>query len=189
MDLLIAAFPPELGPLLTAPPKGWIAACVGVGPVAAAAATTRLILEHHPGRVLFLGTCGAYDDRFQIGDLVSVLEVLDSTLSEARGEAYRPGIQVSRWDSGFRLPFPEAPVLATPAIACTEAGARDLGRLAPLEHLELAGVFEACRQAGVPVGAALAVANHVGPEAQAEWRRHHRGVSEALQGAVARLLA
>ena len=48
-----------------------------------------------------------------------------------------------------------------------------LPALAPVEHLELTGVFEACRLAGVPCGAALVVVNDVGPEARAQWTANH----------------
>lgn len=189
MNLLLAAFPPELGDLVTAPPPGWEAACVGVGPVASAAATAYLLEAKRPERVLFLGTCGAYDGRFEVGDLVAVKRVIERTLLEVRGEAYRPGIQTSLWDSAWHLDLPGADVLAQPAILATDEGARAMAAVAPLEHLELAGVFEACRQADIPVAAVLGVANRVGPDAQEQWRANHLEVSRALQAEVRRQLA
>jgi purine-nucleoside phosphorylase len=60
--------------------------------------------------------------------------------------------------------------------------------VAAAEHLELSGVFAACALAGVPVGGALGVANRVGPEAHAEWKRHHAAVSRALLLALAPFL-
>jgi purine-nucleoside phosphorylase len=46
-------------------------------------------------------------------------------------------------------------------------------------------VFAACHAAGVPVAAALVVANRVGPQASAEWRASHARVSRALIAALA----
>lgn len=189
MDLLLAAFPPELGPWLGEPPSGWISACTGVGPLAAAAETARLIHMHRPGRVLFVGTCGAYDEVPGIGSLVSAAEVVDVTLAEVRGEAYRPGIQVSRWEAEVRPPFPPATVVTTPAITSSEQGARDLLACGTVEHLELGGVAAACALAGIPFGAVLGVANRVGPQAQAQWQAHHRQVSEALRRELAPFMA
>lgn len=188
MNLLLAAFPPELGDLVTMPPHGWEVACVGVGPVASASATAFLLEARHPARVLFMGTCGAYDDRFHIGDLVAVKRVRECTLMEVRGEAFRPGIQTSSWEAAWHLDLPGAEVLSQPAILADAEGARRMAALAPLEHLELSGVFEACRQADIPAAAVLAVANRVGPEAQAQWQAHHLEVSRSLQAAVRRLL-
>ena len=51
------------------------------------------------------------------------------------------------------------------------------------------GVFAACHAAGVPVAAALAVANRVGPDAHAEWRENHARVSRALVEALRTVLA
>jgi len=45
-------------------------------------------------------------------------------------------------------------------------------------------VFAACHEAGIPCGAALAVANRVGPEAHREWRENHERVSRALMEAL-----
>jgi nucleoside phosphorylase len=187
--LLLAAFPPELGGLDAAPPPGWRVGLTGVGAVAAAAATARLLAERRPSRVLFLGTCGAYDDRLPIGTLLSAAEVLALSQDERAGRAYRPGVEVARWTATLALPLPGQVVAVTPAITTDPEGARRLGELAAAEHLELSGVFAACALAGVPVGAALGVANRVGPEAHAEWKAHHADVSRALVSALASFLA
>jgi purine-nucleoside phosphorylase len=75
-------------------------------------------------------------------------------------------------------------VAVPPGITRTEAGARRLGALAAVEHLEVTGVFAACHAAGVPCGAALAVANRVGPEAHREWRENHAEASRELIAAL-----
>jgi nucleoside phosphorylase len=151
-----------------------------VGAITAAAATARLIAELAPSRVLFLGTCGAYDERLAIGDLIAVSSLTATSLDEQEGRAYRPSIERTQWESTWPLPFPAFTVAVVPAITRTEAGARRLADLATAEHLELGGVFAACALAQVPVAALLAVANRVGPEAHAEWAAHHESVSAQL---------
>ena len=185
-DLLLAAFPPELCGLDAAPPPGWRAACVGVGAVTAAVATARLLADARPRRVLFAGTCGAYDGRLAPGDLLAASEAIATSLDEAEGRAYRPPLEQVRWAAGWALPPRFAPhtVAVPPAITLTTSGAAALARLALVEHLELTGVFAACAAAGVPAAAALAVANRVGPEAHAEWRARHEAVSRALVRAL-----
>jgi len=186
--LLLAAFPPELAGLDDAPPPGWRVATTGVGAVAAAAATARLLAELRPSRVLFAGTCGAYDDRFAVGDLVGASAVLAVSLDVLAGRAYRPEIEVTRWEAGWAVPLPQAVVAVPPAITVEPEGAALLATLAEVEHLELSGVFEACRAAGVPAAAALAVANRVGPAAHAEWKASHARVSRALIAALSGVL-
>ncbi len=182
MRLLLGAFPPELGPFLGAPRPGWAVASTGVGALLAAASTARLIEELRPERVLFVGTCGRYDGRLALGEHLSAGEAVASSLAECRGESYRPVIERTRWPATWELPLPAHTVVVPPAITRTAEGAALLGRLGSAEHLELTGVFAACHAAEVPVGAALAVVNDVGPEAQAQWRaRHAQGSLDLLQ--------
>lgn len=187
--LLLAAFPPELAGLDAAPPPGWRVATTGVGAIAAAAATASLIAALRPDRVLFVGTCGAYDDRHSVGDLVSVGEAISVSLDVLAGRAYRPEVETTRWEAGWALPFPAVAAAVPPAITIDPAGAALLATLAAVEHLEVTGVFAACAAAGVPAAAALAVANRVGPQAHEEWRRSHARVSRALVAALAGVLA
>ncbi len=187
MKLLLAAFAPELTGLEGAPPPGWRVAECGVGAVVAAARTARLLAALAPERVLFVGTCGALDERLAVGELVSVAEAVATSLEELSGRAYRPGIETVRWTATWSLPLPAVVVAVPPAITCSEEGARALARVAAVEHLELSGVLAACAEAGVPAGAALAVANRVGPGANLEWRANHAGVSRSLVAELRRL--
>jgi purine-nucleoside phosphorylase len=185
-NLLLAAFSPELAGLEAEPPAGWRVATVGVGAIAAAAATARLLAERRPAKVLLLGTCGAYDARLAVGDLLHAGAAIVTSQDELEGRAYRPALEEVRFEATWApaLALPRHDVVVPPAITCTAEGARRLGVLGPAEHLELAGVFAACRAAGVPVAAALAVANRVGPDANAEWRANHARVSRALVDAL-----
>lgn len=186
MKLLLAAFPPELGVLLAAPPKGWRSALTGIGAISAAATTGRLIAEDRPEAVVFLGSCGAYEATLPIGSLVAVQSVLAVSLEERRGEAYRPGLETVQWSASISLPFPGCGVVVPPAITSSLEGAANLAGLGAVEHLELSGVFEACRQADVPCGAALVVVNEVGPEAHRQWKANH---AEGSQRLITALLA
>jgi purine-nucleoside phosphorylase len=183
-NLLLAAFSPELAGLDAAPPAGWRVGLTGVGALAAAAATARLLLEVRPVRVLFVGTCGAYDGRLAVGAHLAATEAIATSLDELEGRAYRPEIERTRWQAGWTLPLQGYAVAVPPAITRTLEGARRLAALAAAEHLELTGVFAACSAAGVPAAAALAVANRVGPDANAEWRANHARVSRELVAAL-----
>lgn len=184
MNLLLAAFPPEFADLLDSPPAGWVVACTGIGAIEAAITTTRLLAEHHPDRVLFLGTCGAYDLRLKIGAHLAVSEAIAISASELRGAAFRPQAERTRWAATWALPLPSQAVAVPPAITCDPKDARFLGQIASAEHLELTGVFAACHALSIPVAAALGVANHVGPEAHAQWLEHHARVSRELVAAL-----
>ena len=179
-SLLLAAFPPELAGLDLNPPPGWRVACVGVGALAAAVATTRLIAEFQPKRVLFVGTCGALDSRLKIGDFISASEAIATSLDEREGRTYRPEIERTRWTSTWTLPFPAHQVVVPPGITKTAEGALAFSQLAAAEHLELTGVFAACHAANIPVAAVLAVANRVGPNAHGEWLANHAHLSQTL---------
>lgn len=182
--LLVAAFTPELAGLDAAPPAGWAVACTGVGAITAAVEMTRLLAAHAPERVLFVGTCGAYDARLAPGELIAASEAIATSLDERAGRAYRPAPERVRWPSTWPLPLPAHAVVVPPAITVTADGARALAEVGAAEHLELTGVLAACAAAGVPAAAALAVANRVGPGAHAEWLTNHAAVSRALVAAL-----
>jgi purine-nucleoside phosphorylase len=189
-SLLLAAFPPELAGLDGAPPPGWRVAVTGVGAVAAAVATSRLVAEVRPARVLFVGTCGAYDERLPVFDLLAARAAIATSLDELEGRAYRPSLEAVRFLATWTVPGLAAhDVAVPPAITRTAEGAARLGAVAPAEHLELTGVFAACRDANVPVAAALAVANGVGPAAHEAWRANHARASRLLLEALAPVLA
>lgn len=183
-NLLLAAFPPEFADLAEAPPHGWTLACTGVGAITAAVATARCLAEVRPNRVLFVGTCGAYDERLPLGSCLSATQALAVSLEELDGQAYRPSSETTTWPAGWSLPFPGHPVAVPPAITTSPAGARLLAALAPAEHLELTGVFAACHAAAIPVAAALVVVNRVGPGAHAEWQANHAQGSRTLVAAL-----
>jgi purine-nucleoside phosphorylase len=183
-SLLLAAFPPELAGLDADPPAGWATGCTGVGALAAAVTTARLVQELAPSRVLFVGTCGAYDESLALGELVRAAEALAVSLDVLEGRAYLPENEVHRWPatlaSVLPLPFPAHQVAVPPGITRTLHGAQRLRAFATVEHLELTGVFAACHAAGIPVGAVLAVANVVGPDAHEQWRENHAWASRTL---------
>lgn len=180
MRLLLSAFAPELGSLASHPPAGWEVATVGVGAVTAAASTARLLAERQPEAVLFLGTCGRYDGRLELFECLWATAAIATSLAELRGEAYRPGIEPVRWEATLEGPLAHHPVAVTPAITRTRDGAALLASVAPVEHLELTGVFAACQAAGVPCGGALVVVNDVGPEAPSQWSANHAEGSHRL---------
>jgi purine-nucleoside phosphorylase len=187
-SLLLAAFPPELAGMGAHPPAGWRVGCTGVGALTAAVATARLLSALTPRRVLFVGTCGAYDERLQVGGLLTAADALAISLDVLEGRAYLPESQVHRWPATLAavlaVPFPALSVAVPPGITRTLEGAQRLASYAAVEHLELTGVFAACHEAGIPCGAALAVANRVGPEAHGEWLAKHQQASLTLINAL-----
>ncbi len=184
-SLLLSAFAPELSGLDRRPPPGWVVATVGIGAVTAAVETARLLREHRPRRLLFVGTCGAYDERLAVGEVIAAAAAIATSVEEVLGRAYRPAAETTRWPTGWTLPLPTHDVAVPPAITLTWEGARALARVAPVEHLELTGVLAACAAAGIPAAAVLGVANRVGPDAHAEWKRENARVSARVVEAIA----
>jgi purine-nucleoside phosphorylase len=179
--LLLAAFPPELAGLGGARAlDGWRTEVTGAGGIAAAAAAARLLAERRPGRVLFVGTCGAYGGGLNVGDCIAAAEAVAISVPEIRRRAYRPRIETTRWPAAWDLPLPGRRLAAPPAITLDPEDAALLGEVADAENLEVAGVFAACALAGVPAAAALVVANRVGPGAHEEWAANHEEASRRL---------
>jgi purine-nucleoside phosphorylase len=184
--LLLASFEPELARLGKNPPKGWRVALTGVGGIAAAVATARLLMEARPARVLFIGTCGMYGNGMNngnglnIGDCIAVSEAVAVSVTELQDRAFRPRLETTVWRPTWDLPLPKFKVAATPAITSNPEDAKLLGKIADVEHLETASVFAACHLANVPAAAALIVANRAEPGGHAEWAANHEELSRQL---------
>ena len=185
--LILAAVEPELAGLGGMPPLGWGVAVVGIGGLVAAASTARLLADVRPPKVLFVGTCGAYGQRLRIGDCIAVSEAIAISIPEIQHRARRPKSEIAKWPFTWPLSLPEALAAATPAITTDFDDAILLAQVAEVENLEVAGIFAACHQAGVPVAAALAVSNQVGPSGSTEWRENHQVVCKKLVETLERL--
>ena len=148
----------------------------GFGPVAAAARTTKLLLERRPDRVLLVGIAGTYDARAAaIGSALEIGHVAIDGFDAAGFEPW-PGI-------GSALDLGEAPaVLVTvlaPSSSRAEADARRRrheGALA--EDMEGYGVAVACRMAGIPLAIVRGISNEAGDRDAKRWR-----IREALSAA------
>jgi purine-nucleoside phosphorylase len=186
VKLLLAALPGELAGLEHNPPPGWVCALTGVGSIAAASATTRMILELRPAQVIQIGTCGTYDrSRVPVGSLVGADTAVSTSPDELRGIIHRPkAVEQTRWHATVRTPFPPQAVVVTSGITMDPEAARLMATQGQVEHMELAGVFAACAAAGVPCGGALVVTNQVGPGARAEYLANRDEASRKLVQAL-----
>jgi purine-nucleoside phosphorylase len=177
--LVLAAIEPELAGLNKTPP-GWSVALTGIGGLASAASAARLLEATRPSKVLFVGTCGAYSPGLKIGDCIAASAAVAISVPEIQQRAYRPKKETAKWSATWALPLPPTVVASAPAITANHDDALLLGQVADAENLEVAGIFASCHQANVPVAAALAVSNQVGPACHAEWRENHSSVCKKL---------
>jgi len=203
--LLLAAFHPELAPLRAALGEGMrarlggrdvAARVVGIGlPMAAAGAAMQLV-EMQPSAVVLLGTCGAYiGGGVGLGEVIAARRVRLVDHSVVQGVAQFPDPMSVVTDAHavmlqafLRAGARAADVATTLAITVDDAVASRIARAAAVqvEHLEAYGVAAACAARGIPFGAVLGVANHVGARARDEWRAHHRTAAAAAVDAVLR---
>jgi len=191
--LFVAAFEPELSKLREIRPSVW-AVPVGIGLPAAAVGTAKALLGRSPKAVVLLGTCGAFPGRgLAVGDVVVAAGVRLGSAAAARGEGAMPApmAEVLPCDpTVLGVPGKSVQVATTLAVTTTAelAAAMAESTGCDVEHLEAYAVALACRAAGVPFLAVLAVANEVGPEGRAQWAEHHQRVSDVLAEVVNRVL-
>lgn len=190
--LVISAWPPELAFLESARTDFSMArrarvtlASVGMGLVDAGIGTTRMLAEHKPDLLVFLGTAGVYpehEETFPLGDPVVVEEI--SLLPEILPgkHAYLPSAMPSKVAASAPLvrAFRRATGLLGANVACplgitrSAQAARSAGRLADceLENLEAFAVARAATAAEIPFVAILGVSNRVGPAGHREWKMY-----------------
>jgi nucleoside phosphorylase len=178
VTLVVAAVPAELGDL---PGEA-----LGIGLVAAAASTARLIAERGPTRVLLVGTAGTFGE-VPVGAVVQGRRLGLGSVAGTLGLGYQPGAPPVL--HGVDLDLPGADVLTNLAITTDPSLATRFGAEWAVEHMETYGVAWACHAAGVAFGVVLGITNTVGPAAHEQWRANRGSAEAAARAAVAGVLA
>jgi nucleoside phosphorylase len=213
--LVLSAWEPELAPLrrllaasgraeIPNGGRGVALAAVGVGMVDAAVGAAEAIARAKPGRVIFVGTAGAYPTAARalpMGAAALAGELRLLSTATLQGDAYHPTPLVATASTTLALrrslaraakgAFAVRTVVVACPLAITRAAglARRIATTGPvLENLEAFAVARAAASAGRPFAAVLGVSNIVGPHAHHEWRAHHQAASRAACHVVWRLL-
>lgn len=204
--LIVSAWPPELAFLKSAlpatPRPGAILKSVGVGLVEAAIGASRLIAEHSPDAILFIGTAGVYPKfaaAFELGTAIIVDKIALLPEILPGRHAYLPAVLPKAAKSSAALvralrkatALPRADVACPLAITASAKAAVTAGKLSgcALENLEAFAVARAAAIAGIPFAAVLGIANNVGPAGHREWKRHATKAATAACQAVLAVLA
>ena len=171
---------------------------VGVGLVAAAVGVTGALLAFRPRAVIAVGTCGAYDGRgVSRGDVVRARDIHLVSTAALEQRAGMPSVMAARHsadprlsDGLGRLGLTEVDVATTLAVTTNDALAARISEAhdCHVEHLEAYSIAVACAAFGVPLAAALGIANRVGAGGREEWLAHHRMAERAAAEAVLRWL-
>jgi nucleoside phosphorylase len=181
---LVAAVAEELGSL--------DGRALGVGVVAAAAATARLLAAGEASGVVLLGTAGSFPGGPPVGSVVRARRLGLGDAAVAMGWGYVPGAPVELVaDAALssRIQAVEADVLTNIAITTDPELALRYAVAWRVEHMECFGVAWACAQAGVPFAAVLGITNEVGPGAHAAWVANREACEAAVRAVVAGGLA
>ena len=195
LDLILA---PAAGPDCR------VALC-GFGPVAAAARTAHLLMEHAPERVLLVGIAGRLDDRLTLGEAYHFERVGCFGVGVGSGGEFVPAEALGwhQWPGNTDGTSPQIGDQISDLISCAAsgpaggsradllltvcaaaAGAEDV-RLrkqtypaAAAEDMEGFAVAFACRLRGVPVGIVRGISNTAGDRDKSHWQ-----VAAALEAA------
>ncbi|HVJ50078.1 futalosine hydrolase [Desulfitobacterium sp.] len=162
----------------------------GVGPVAAAVNTAKILSTKDYGLVISTGIGGGFAGRAEIGSLVVADEIVAADLGVETQEGFSPlealdfgstrvqadpslvnrVIQVLR---AARLPVNTGPIITVSTATGTAASTAEMSRRVPgvaAEGMEGYGVALAAYSFGVPVLEIRAISNQVGPRDRNEWR-------------------
>jgi futalosine hydrolase len=168
----------------------------GVGPVAAAANTARMLATVEYGVVVSAGIGGGFPGRAEVGSLVVAKEIIAADLGVETPEGYRSMEDlgfgstcitvdaslvnlVQRALQGAKLPVNTGPVLTVSTVTGTAARAAEMAARVPggtAEAMEGYGVAFAAHDLGIPVMEIRAISNLVGPRDRTAWR-----IKEALE--------
>lgn len=162
--LVVAATVQELAESTLGGPS-FLSCCCGVGPVDAAAATTRALMEHRPTHVLHVGIAGARRTAALLPGTVVI---------GARSQYEDLGV-----DDRFApsMLMPDAHLLATARSAMPDAHMLTIGTTGrvggthrcEVEAMEGFAVLRACAMAGVPALEVRIISNDIEEADRAKW--------------------
>ncbi len=175
-----------------------VALC-GVGIIDAAIGTARLVDQHRPDSVVFLGTCGAYPGSgLEIGELVvtrrahlvtgdllsktmRLPELIPSSVEVDRDVVEEYSALLGRSGTVPHL----CDVATTPGLTTDDNLAALIVEVGPckVENLEAYSVLRAA--VGVPTAVILGVTNIVGPSGGVDWRSNYPEMMKRLALALA----
>lgn len=167
----------------------------GVGPVAAAVSTAKVLAANEYGLVISAGIGGGFPGKAEVGSLVVASEIIAADLGVETPEGFSSMDELGfgptriKVDAGLlnvvtgallaaRLPAKTGPVLTVSTVTGTaESTAKLAARVsgATAEAMEGYGVALAAHDCGLPVLELRTISNLVGPRDRAAWR-----VEEAL---------
>jgi futalosine hydrolase len=167
----------------------------GVGPVAAAANTAKVLATAAYGLIVSAGIGGGFPGKAEVGSLVVASEIVAADLGVQTPEGFRSldelgfgstripvrvGLLNAVADAlrAARLPVKTGPVLTVSTVTGTAESAAELAARVPgatAEAMEGYGVAFAAQERGVPVLELRAISNLVGPRDRDAWR-----IEEAL---------
>lgn len=168
----------------------------GVGPVAAAASTARVLAVKEYDLVVAVGIAGGFSERAPMGSVVVASEIVAADLGAETPEGFRSldelgfGFIRIQADQGLGMRLTQAlrasgleaahgPVLTVSTVTGTAETASELAARVPgaaAEAMEGFGVAAAAQGSGVPALELRAISNPVGPRDRASWR-----IEEALR--------
>lgn len=164
----------------------------GFGPVASAAATSRLIAEHEPDRILLLGIAGALAAELTPGSTILVDEVAIYGIGAGSGDTFMTAGQlgwahwapppdsdeqpirdvISLWPDG-EPPSQPRQLLTVCSAAASHKDVRDRRSLFPsavAEDMEGFSVALAAKTADVPLGIVRGISNIAGDRDKTRWK-------------------
>jgi nucleoside phosphorylase len=176
MILVVAATARELDGA-----DGAVTVVCGIGPVEAALATARAIVERSPDAILHVGIAGSrtlHPPALVLGSESIYCDVIDAQSVRPRVHTVAPD---PRLLEAARLALPEAHV--APIATSASVGG---GTACDVEAMEGFGVLRAAALAGVPAVELRAISNDVGERDRSRWR--FEDALAALAAAVPRVL-
>jgi futalosine hydrolase len=168
----------------------------GVGPIAAAANTAKILETHDYKWVISAGIAGGFPNKAEIGSLVIAEDIVASDLGVETLEGFcsldEMGFGLTRFRSDLelvsrlaealraaKLPVVTGPVITVSTATGTAENATEMSRRVPgvvAEGMEGFGVAQAAQIFEVPIFEIRAISNGVGPRDKDAWK-----IREALE--------
>ncbi|MFN7251450.1 MAG: futalosine hydrolase [Anaerobacillus sp.] len=167
----------------------------GVGPVAAAITTTKILTAQHYDLVISAGIGGGFQNRAEVGSIVVATEIIAADLGAESSDGFSSieqlGFGTSRISVDNELVKKVAkaldqadlstytgPILTLSTVTGTSEKAEELAARIPgatVEAMEGFGVALAAKEMGIPTLEIRTISNPVGPRNKASWK-----IKEAL---------
>ncbi len=155
---------------------------IGVGLIESAMKLTQLIFYDKPSEIVFVGTCGCYDDSKPLLEIFESQSATNIELSFLQNDSYTPLDNCISLENVSHETLPKNIINSSNYITTNANLAQRFTKLGILyENMEFFSVLQVAKHYEIPALGIFCTTNHIHKDTQKEFLTHHKKAMQKLE--------